>query len=212
MKFTTLMLAGAVVLSATAANARDNWPNWYVGLKGAVPFVADQDVSRSDVSSGEIDFDDGAMYGASIGYVPNGGGMRYELEYTNAENDLSGASGLFAGPIDGDITVEALMFNAFYDFTNATLITPYVGAGFGAANLQLESAALGITDAQDETQLAYQLMTGMSYEPKSLRNVAFSLGYRYFSTFDEADFGSGVSQTSLDYDSHNVELGARFRF
>ena len=212
MKTISLMLASAAMLGATAAEARDNWPNWYVGLKGAVPFVTDQDVSRSGVSSGEVDFDDGAFYSGAIGYVPNGTGFRFELEYFNAENDINGASGIAAGPVDGDVTVDALMFNAFYDFTNKTLVTPYVGVGLGGAQAELRSVALGLVEGQDETQLAYQLMTGLSYEPKMLRNVAFSLGYRYFSTFDDLEFGSGASQTTIDYDTHNVELGARFRF
>jgi len=211
MKFTTLMLASAAILGSTAANARDNWPNWYVGLKGAVPFVSDQDVSRSGVSSGEVDFDDGAMFGGSIGYVPNGSGLRMELEYFNSENDVSGASGIAPGAVSGSLTVDAIMFNAFYDFNNKTILTPYIGAGLGGAKFELESAALGLSGETDN-QMAYQLMAGMSYEPKMLRNVAFSAGYRYFATFDDLAYGAGANQTSHDYDSHNLELGARFRF
>lgn len=212
MKLTTLMLAGAAMLSTTAANAQDNWPNWYVGLKGAVPFVPDQDVSRSGVSAGEIDFDDGTMYSAAIGYMPNGGNMRYELEYFNSENSLSGAATLFPGQLSGDMTVDALMLNAFYDFTNETLITPYIGAGIGGARTSLQSVDLALSGGETDTQMAYQLMTGLSYEPKILRNVAFSVGYRYFSIFDNAEFANGANQTDIDFDSHNVEVGARFRF
>jgi opacity protein-like surface antigen len=174
--------------------------------------VSNQDVSRAGADAGEMSFDNGVMYGGSLGYVPNNTSLRFELEYTNSENDIDGASGIVAGPVAGSVTVNALMFNAFYDFTNQTIISPYLGAGFGMAELELESDTLGLTDAGSENQMAYQVMAGVSYEPKMLRNTALSLGYRYFSLFDEAEFGAGASQTAIDYSSHNLELGARFRF
>ncbi len=217
-----LIYAISLVLPATAlANQyQDNWPNWYVGLHGQLAYIPDVDVEGDGLSGVEVGFKEGYGVGGSIGYRPYRSGSaldnaRFELEYTYRSQDFDSLNGSVGGvpasiSLNGDLSGSSLMANAFYDFHNNSQLTPYVGAGLGATFWDFDSAAVGVDN--DDTVFSYQGMLGLYYSPQSIPNTDWGIGYRYFATLDpEFDTQAGGS-LEHDYDSHNLELNARFRF
>ena len=189
---------------------QDNWPNWYVGLSGQVSFVSDATVKGA--STGKMSFDTGHAYTGAIGYRPYQtdsllDSMRFELEGQYRSTDLDSFAGT---PIDNDLTGYGIMFNAYYDIITGTQLTPYIGAGAGMMWWDLESPALATDDI--DGVFAYQLMTGAYYSPESIPNTDWGIGYRYIGTGDPEFTNNLASTIEHDYDSHNVELLARFRF
>lgn len=210
-----IVALGALLVTASAANAyEERWPKWYVGINGSLPFVSDSDVTGpGTVGIGDIEHDSpGWGAGASLGYKPAGSDsfldmMRFEIEYAYSATDIDTIGGVTA---TDDVTVDAYMFNAFVDFVNDTQFTPYIGAGIGWANVETSVPALGFDDSDDV--FAYQGRLGVSYEPTTMPNVAFSLGYRFFGTADTEYSSPVIGPVETEYNSHSAELGARFSF
>lgn len=215
MCITALTGLMAVAFSASAQQHYDNFPYWYVGLNGQLAFLPDADVSGSGLS-GEASFDPSYAVGASLGYRPYAQrgffhNARFEMEYHFRDNDFDSFDGA-AGSLnlDGQLQGHIVMANMLYDFDTPGKWTPYVGGGLGVAFWEFRSDALGV-DSEDEN-FAYQLMTGIYYEPESLPQTEWGVGYRYFATTDP-DFSTNAgNRLEHDFNSHNLEFLARFRF
>lgn len=123
-----------------------------------------------------------------------------EIGYRSADIDTLGLLGII-GPGSGDISVLSFMANGYYDFeiTNSNW-TPYVGAGFGIIDSDLEGTGTFFRVTGGNTNLAYQLMLGLGYEVSS--NFMLTAGYRFLGTFA---FDENVMLNELN-------LGARFMF
>ncbi len=206
---------GALLVTAGVANAyEERWPKWYVGVNGSLPWVGDADVNGPLVGAGtEIEHDNpGWGAGVSLGYKPGGTDtvldmMRLEIEYAYSVNDIDTIGGLTAAD---DVEVDAYMLNAYVDFINDTQFTPYIGLGIGWADVETNIPALAFVGSDDV--FAYQGRLGVSYEPETIPNVAFSIGYRYFGTADPEYSAPVVGAFETEYDSHSAEAGARFSF
>ena len=207
----------AAISFASSVSAQDRWPNWYIGLSASVPFVDNQDVTQGGAGIGEADFDNGFGATFAIGYTPNGrrqaSPLRYELAYQYAKSDVNSIGGATAV---GDARVDAIMFNTYYDFARGVLgvggggLTPYIGAGVGFAEVDFNSSTITVDNS--DSAFAYQGMLGVSYAPQTLPNTVWGVGYRYFAVANDLEYGAGAGLTELEYDSHNIELNARFRF
>lgn len=204
---------GALLVMTGVANAEERWPKWYVGISGSMPWVNDDGVSVAGATAGNLEFDNpGWGAGASLGYKFGGTDtfldmMRLEIEYAYRHNDVDTLAG---APVADDISVNAYMLNALFDVPTDTQFTPYLGAGIGWATAELNLAPLAVSD--EDTKFAYQGMLGVSYEPMTMPNVAFSLGYRYFGMASPGYRNAAGAAVEHDYDSHNAEVGARFSF
>lgn len=211
------LILSALLLATSAAGAlaqtpaqMQRWPHWYVGLQGYVPFVDEADVSNS-AASADIDYDPGWGGGVSLGYKPANTGtfidwLRFEIEWSYRKNDIDTIGGLDAG---SDITARSGMFNTFFDLDTETGFIPYIGAGIGMADIELDASPVG--PSSDDSVFAYQGMVGVGYAPSTAYNTVFGLGYRYFATQDpEFDFPAGNVES--EYSSHNLEVNARFGF
>jgi opacity protein-like surface antigen len=206
----------ASVASSAFANTGANWPHWYVGLSGGVQFLRDSDIKGAP---GSVTYDDGAVFTGSLGYQPDFGsvffnGFRFEgeLGYHYAGLDKLKVSGVTSG-LNGHTAAWSYMGNVYYDIRTGGKWTPYLGAGLGGAQVKLSHNAgtLGNTSERD-TVFAYQFMAGIGYSPESIPLTQWTLGYRYFAA-DQPEFGTAAGKVALDnYDAHNVELGAKFRF
>lgn len=202
-----------IAFSSIASQAlAETWPNWYIGLGGGMAFLNDADLSGS--TNGEVSFDDGGLGTVSLGFMPYDsmgmGGMRFELEGGYHFNGLGNATGVTN--TSGSMRAFSYMFNAYYDFRSASGWTPYLGAGVGGARVQLSKASgLSNTGGGDHV-LAYQGMLGLSYAPSSIPMTEWSVGYRYFAAMDP-EFRTSSTKLKLDdLTTHNVEVGAKFRF
>lgn len=213
--FLSLALLSSVA-SFADANAQERFPKWYVGLQGAVNFVDDSDLSNPPIFGGgsvDIDYDNGFGAGVALGYMPAGTQsfldmMRFDLEYYYRKSDVDTFAG---GSGSGDITSNSLMLNAYYDIATGTGWVPYLGAGAGLSEIELQTGTGSVDDS--DTVFAWNLMAGVGYAPTSMPNTVWSIGYRYFAA-EDPEFGitGTTSTTETDYDVHNVEAGVRLLF
>ena len=193
-----------------------DFPKWYVGLQGSVSFLNETDLNISSGANSDLDFETGYGLGASLGYSPSQtqtllDDMRFELEYyyrTNDLDELSQPGG--SSQIGDDVSSENYMINAYYDFDMDLAVVPYVGAGAGISKIKLDAPAVAVDD--DDNVFAYQLMAGIGWQPASLLNTVLHVGYRYFDASDPDFSGIGGARIDHEYEMHNIEAGARFKF
>ena len=212
----TICVSILFIADSEANYRRDNWPNWYITLGGQVSFVSDADVSGG-AANGEIEFDVGSAFSGAVGYRPYYSNslldnMRFELEaqYRQADFDTFD-TGAGSSQLNTDLSGYSLMFNTYYDIYTGMPITPYFGGGLGVTWWDFDSQAL-VGGSDVNAVFAYQLMTGFYYSPRSMPNTDWGFGYRYYGTVDP-EFENATGQTfEHDYNSHNLEFLARFRF
>lgn len=215
---TTCILILGMSATALADGAQgERFPRWYVGLGGGVSFLDDSDLTRG-TATGDVEFDHGATAHVSLGYRPHFGSqlldsLRFEIEGGYHYNSLDSARiGAAAVTVRDSMTAWTAMGNVLFDVRNSSQWTPYFGAGAGWASVELaRDSGLGNINDHDNSW-AYQFMAGLAYAPASIPLTEWSVSYRYL-TIDEPEFTSATGRLTLDdLDSHNVEVGARFRF
>jgi opacity protein-like surface antigen len=159
----------------------------YLTLWAGVVTTHDNDIDYGTASS-TVSFDNGYGAGAAIGY--DFGPSRLEIEGSYREADADDA--------DEDLEVMTLLVNAYADFKTGGMVTPYLGAGVGYAEVEAG-------DYDDEV-FAGQLAAGMLFalSPK----VAVDLGYRFLIT-DNPE----VKDVELEeVKQHAATLGLQVRF
>lgn len=217
----TYLALGCMAASSASAGyssgyEQNRWPHWYVGLQGSVSFLNETDVTLGSTRAGDLDFESGYGLGASLGYTPKTNNAffnqtRFELEYYYRTNDLDELSaGGASSQIADDISSNSYMFNAYYDFNTGTSLSPYLGGGVGITNIELNVPSLAVSD--EDSVFAYQLMAGVGWQPESLLNTVLHVGYRYFDASDPDFSAIGGARLDHEYEGHNIEAGARFRF
>lgn len=215
----TVGMIAATLLASTANAVEPRWPNWYVGLHaGAVNYEDSDFDSTVPAESGEVNSNTGFIGGISLGYVPATtraffNQTRWELEYTYRQTDNDTIDG---AALDGEVQVDSYMANLYYDFYNTSRWTPYVGAGFGYAQFDVDAGTNGAGDpvTDEDGGVAWQLMVGLNYSPVSMPNTDWGIGYRYFNG-DDADLelsGGVYAPASLEYTTHSLEANAKFHF
>jgi outer membrane immunogenic protein len=134
--------------------------------------------------------------------------VRGEVEYAYRTAGLDKVtSNVGNAGLQGDININSLMFNAYYDHDTASSWTPYVGGGLGVAWTKADGfGGLGaVFSNQTVSDVAYQVMAGLAYDVSA--EVDLNVGYRYFGTSD-ADF----TLLSASIDTHAIEFGMRYSF
>lgn len=207
------------VTSATAAER-----GVYFGANMGAVFLEDSSVSAPVGSSFDIEYDSGMSYGILLGYDAgtyfsksgNTSG-RLEIEYARRSNDADEVeeNGVFR-PVGGEAIVDSLMINSWVDFRTESPFRPYLGGGLGAARLTLDDA--GFSD-DDDIRFAYQAGAGIGLPIGN--HLTISVGYRYFSmldatlraeTLDPETDAVQEREYDIEYSSHNIDVGFRFRF
>ncbi len=234
---TALLAAAATVLVAPAANA-------YQGVYGAIGaglnyMEDDRDLSNDGPGgAGPFIFDTstdsnrGVGIYSAIGY-DWGNSLRTELEFAYRSNDIRhiasdplGFSGWPEGTISGDTTARSIMLNFIYDFdyfSGDDLITPFIGGGFGFANVNptisgtnpagAPVSPLTIAYGSSKTGFAYQGIAGLAF--KLAENVNLDVSYRYFATKNLNFIGTlngAPAAFDTEYSSHNLMAGLRVSF
>lgn len=197
------LLTAAFIVAPAAASAQENAsPSRETGvyLRGAGGIALggdlDQDLSwnpnfafiTAPPSAKSTDLGNGLALSAAIGFQYRN--TRTELEYRRIENSVDAVaySAALPGPVvpvNEDLVADALMSNVYFDFVNASALTPYVGFGVGGARVENE---LGERDAA----FAYQGRAGVEFAMS--RNLSLGAEYVYFRTLniaygpDEDDF------------------------
>jgi opacity protein-like surface antigen len=179
------------------------------GNLGAV-FLTDAD-GDVDGYTGELTFDTGGVATFAVGTTVGNSG-RIEFEIGSRVNDMDEVTSdyyNFTTDIDGDVTTLSYMGNVYFDFKNNGKFTPFIGGGLGIANVEYDVDSVNgnsrFSDKADDTVMAYQVMTGISYAATDHLNI--DLQYRYFGTEDPE-----IDVLDTEYQSHNVMLGLRYSF
>jgi opacity protein-like surface antigen len=211
-----LILLG-LTFSASAAWALTPGP--YLELKGYGNWLEDSN-SPTETGNFYTSYDGGIGGGLALGYDlldahPALGRGRVELEVAGRRSpvdQLEFREGSL--PADGDLTVNSLIFNTFYDFhDDKTSLVPYLSIGGGYAEVSIDQVStMGapfIVSGSDGV-LVGQIGVGLGITLND--HLTGDIGYRFFTTekphFTLAD-GSDFSSEIL---SHNLMLGLRFKF
>jgi len=147
-------------------------------------------------------------YGWGLAVGRQFGQFRVEGQFDSNKTDLDDIRvtgrriGTNVGIGSGDIRVDTVMINGFYDFPIAQSFSLYAMAGMGYGNVELSVYNVD----GNETTFAYKAGVGASYTFAS--NQAIDLGYEYLGTGDVVIDGLDVN----DIESHNLVLGYRFSF
>lgn len=191
---------GALVLALPDASAQDTsrTPGLYLGLGGGGTWVQDLDLEGGGPN--KIDDDIGWAAVGSLGYRWTNN-LRTELEggFRRTDADLDGGGG------HGHLDATNVMGNVLYDIDTGSRLTPYVGVGVGAVNVNVDASNFDDSD----WAFGYQGIAGVSYALTD-RMDAF-VDYRYMAT---AGLGldSNGAQSDDEYRSHTVLVGLRYLF
>lgn len=193
---TVLFAAAAAVmtLAALPAAAQDLYAQGNLGVSLAGD--ADVDANLDGMTgSGEVDLETGWLATAALGSEFRGVRVEAEVVYSKNDVDEEGFD---------DVSVEhlGLLANVIYDIPMEGRFRPYVGAGVGIGNTQVE---LGDDDA-DDTGLAWQVRAGAVFGAEE--GVQWDVGYRYLNL---ADFEYSVEGASLEAEAgvHALTVGVR---
>lgn len=198
-----LLLAGVASVFAFNAQAFEFSPYLSAKVKYA---ITDSSASADNVKI-NLDKDLLAGSGALGVKVPfAGGALRAEAEY-NRTADAEKTFTFGDASTKAELRVQALMFNAYYDFVTCTPFTPYIGGGLGGARLKLSAG----NQAIHQTELAWQLGFGVAYEFN--KHFAADLGYRYIDYGDFSDYLRGAeNKVKVESKANEIMLGVRYTF
>lgn len=166
----------------------------YVAFNLGLDYTEGGDV---DNLVGDVDRDTGYYTSLAGGY--DYGALRGELELGWANADTTG---------DGDVRSVLGMANLYYDFITPSKFTPWVGAGVGAAWVDVDANVGGTVGRidDDSVEFAWQLMAGVDYSVN--RNWDVYGGYRYL-RISSPDVGTVELE---NFEDHIIQAGVRYRF
>lgn len=216
-----MIAVGSVVL-LSAGSASMASADTYVSVFGGYTDVDDLDFTVAPSSRVDTDFDGGYGLGVAMGRrlgLPGANNRwRVETEVTYRRNDVDSHKlngGQLAGP-GGRIDSWSLMVNGLIDFNEPSTFTPYIGAGFGIADVHAKdfrAAAIPVVLDDSDAVFAYQFIAGAGYDVSQRTELLAE--YRYFATDDPGVTTSpptGSLPNDISYESHNFIIGARFKF
>ncbi len=226
--FLAIILAAALCVSGTRADAENGTSGVYVSLSGAFVIPNDSNIVVNYEGSelkdyGEVSFENGFGGMGAVGYE-FGSGIRAEMEvgyriikYEEIRSSALHFLGVNEVEYKGDADTLSFMANAYYVLRGKTL-RPYVGGGIGIAKhsakdkeiggytiSELETVLGDLDEEADDTVFAYQAMAGLGIGV--MENLEARLGYRFFASATP-DFDG----TEASYHTHNIEVGLLYRF
>jgi opacity protein-like surface antigen len=175
---------------------------------------------------------DQMFIGGGVGYAWNKW-LRFEgtAEYRSksrlyAFGDYTTGCALATGPCldsyQGNLSSWVFLANAFIDLGTWDCLTPFVGAGIGAAantmsdftDINTSTSGFGFGRNSTEWHLAWAAYAGLSYEVS--KSFSFDLTYRYLnygSITDTVDCNGGCNADSFKFGnlhSNDIMLGLRW--
>lgn len=211
MKIKNSICTALLTACAIPALANDN--PWYVGI-AAHQFELDpgdttfRQPPQGDDSAVNFNFnsdiDGGTGAGLLVGWDPTAYSLRLEFEYRLFSSDIEEFGTSESGQVfTGKAKAHQLLSMFWFEFPSFWRFTPYVGAGFGFAQVELD-------EEKGETNVMGQWGLGLSYD--LLDSLTVDLGYRSFST-DSLDYGRSSGQRPLvttEYKGETLNLGLRW--
>ncbi len=204
-----------VCLVATASSAA-RAEGWYVG--GFVTPYTDADEIEFGTALGTVTttFDGDMGFGLVVGREL--GSWRVEGEWSlrdfDVEDHILGGAPL-PGPTGG-LDARSYLVNAIYDFNRDRTVAPYLGAGAGWAEVELDGfgvASVPQVLSDDDSGFAYQLVAGLGFN----LGAAWNLFVDYRLLVAEGlevtvTPGAGGVSSEIDFETDSLQAGFRFRF
>jgi opacity protein-like surface antigen len=205
----------AVSAGGAAAQGMFGGGSFYIKGFGGATWPQDDNFDLNSRTGGAsfgtgLNYDTGYVLGVAGGWevTPN---VAVELEYAyrNADADLRN----IANAGDAKTESNAWMLNGLYKFHGVgpnAAFRPYVGAGLGAADLNVEDVgdALG-GDFDSDYNFAYQVITGVAYNVAP--NFDITGEVRYFG-INGQDLENDAFSIDSDYQTFDLLIGASYRF
>lgn len=190
-----VLLAGLLLLASTASSFA---AGPYIGVAGGVSIIHDSDYTIPGYYSETIGYDTGYGLNLSAGY--NFDGFRLEGEYGYKAADVKDISGYsYSG---ADASFNSFMVNGYYDIKTNSAATPFIGAGLGLINGELNDNGYTV----DDTVMGYQLLAGVGFDLN--KNVTLDVSYRLQGAASDFEkYGEKIS-----YLSSNFYGGIRYKF
>ena len=202
--FRAALVALPFVMSAgIAATASADEASWYAGGQGSAVFQDDADANGGVTFTNE--YNTGYGLGGFMGYeFGNGFRTEAELGYQNSNLDNG----------DGDSSALYGLASGYYDFDMGQNQPwkPYLGAGIGYADIRMDGTPAGAAAVDDSDMVpVWALSAGVGYDLDP--QTTLFAGYRYLAAFEDPDMTNAAGQGfELDYATHNVEAGVRYKF
>ena len=195
---------------------------WYGSANVGYAMLSDSDMSASGTdgidtvtAAAELDFDGGYVLGGAIGYTMEKVRIEGEISYQKNDTDsitikrvtLNGVDQGLSGsiPVNSDVSIFTFLVNGYFDFNNDSKFTPYLTAGIGMTNVEVES--------EDDTVFAYQVGAGVGFAMSE--TVTLDCRYRYLGAADY-EIGDTIEGVAVKLEasmaSHNLTVGLRFAF
>ena len=195
----------AIFFSSSAYSAEGLYVSGNIGFAMA----SDSDITDStEPVTLTMEYDTGWALGGALGYDFNRFRVEGEISYQTNDIDKVGAMGVSLAA-SGDVSSLAFLINGYFDFVNDSAFTPYITAGLGYAQIDLNDfnvAGSGESDySDDDSVFAYQVGLGVGYAVTE--KVTIDVKYRYFAT-EDLEFDT----TEVEVASHNFLFGVRFNF
>lgn len=216
------LLASAALPPLAAADSRSGD---YIVLRAVGSVAALDDITSNSASPLQINNDSDLVTGpaVAIGYDwgKKGVPIRTELEYTmrfRFDFDTRINTAQRQG-FENQLQSHSVMVNAYYDINVGwQRWTPYVGVGAGwtrnvsdvtQTNLAT-SVSVNRTDTVDN--FSWSLMVGIEYDISD--GWRLGLGYRYIDLGEvqQGPFPNGQAISADSYTSHDVIIGATYKF
>ncbi len=165
--------------------------------------------------------------GVGLGFGYRLGPVRLEAQYKSDYHrvydvEIGATSPLAPGDYAGRLTVESGMANVYFDLPAAGNMRPYLGAGFGFADIKANynenscffifCSTVNELVSDRDWAWARQAMAGFSHRVEG-SNSEFFIGYRYYETDAltlRATDGTPFIQDKLQ--SHTFDIGIRWFF
>ena len=182
---------------------------WYGGVNAGLAIVPDGDLDLSipGLGSGtaELSYDSGFTVGGAAGYMMEK--FRFEGEVSYQTNDIDSLSAVGESiSVNGDVSALTFLANGYFDFATGGPLTPYITAGIGYSNVEIDIEG----ESDDDNLFTYHLGVGVGYAMSE--QVTLDLRYRYLGFEDYEYSESGVGSLSAEVSSHNITAGLRFAF
>jgi len=189
---------------------------WY--LRGDLGYAWGE-LSRADSASGFASPVDNALGSAITGGI--GAGMKTKWLRTDLTADYLAPmkyKGTVATPDDVTAKISAIsvLFNGYLDLGTWYHVSPYLGAGAGAANVRVSGYQSTVAPPfsggdHDQWNFSWALMSGFGFAVAP--NLMIDAGYRYINFGDvKSASDSFGAMTFKNVFAHEVRLGLRWSF
>lgn len=141
---------------------------------------------------------------------------RGKAEWEKGPKSVSGAGTAYQG---FDVRSHSLMANAYYDFLNESVLTPYVGLGLGMSYLKsdyrnkviLGGTEYSVSGSGSDWNLAWNIGGGVAWQLNDAMSLDFS--YRYVDLGEvetgKINVGNYSTKGKADYTGHEFGIGLR---